>query len=101
VDQHGIVFLRGHGFVGAARSAIRLIRQCKGMMINATMLLDAMRLGAVKELTRGEIAARSAEVRNENSYATFRGFEYEARLAGLMDLLKERAAHMKALDSKN
>jgi HCOMODA/2-hydroxy-3-carboxy-muconic semialdehyde decarboxylase len=101
LDQHRIVFLRGHGFVGAARSAIRLIRQCKAMMINATMLLDAMRLGAVKELTPGEIAARSAEVGNENSYATFRGFEYEARLAGLMDLLKERAAHMKALDSKD
>ena len=99
LGPHRTVFLRGHGFVAAARSAIRLIRQCKAMMINATMLLEARRLGPVKALTPGEIAARSAEIGNEDSYATFRGFEYEARMAGLMDLLKERAQHMKALDA--
>ena len=94
------LFLRGHGFVAGAKSAIRLIRQCKAMMINATMLLDAMRLGAVKELTPGEISVRSVEVGQEDSYATFRGFEYEARIAGRMDLLNERAEHMKALDAR-
>jgi ribulose-5-phosphate 4-epimerase/fuculose-1-phosphate aldolase len=101
LGPHRTVFLRGHGFVAANRSAIRLIRQCKAMMINARMLLDAQHLGTVKELTPGEIAARGAEVGLENSYATFRGFEYEARLAGLMELLNERAGHMKALGATN
>ena len=92
------VLLRGHGFVGAAKSAIRLIRQCKAMLVNAQMLMDAMRLGGpIRELTPGEIAARDREVGAENSYATFRGFEYEARLAGLDELLRERADHAKAL----
>jgi HCOMODA/2-hydroxy-3-carboxy-muconic semialdehyde decarboxylase len=100
LGPHRTILLRGHGFVAAARSPIRLIRQCKAMIVNATMLLDAMRLGPVKELTPGEIAARSAEVGNEDSYATFRGFEYEARVAGRMDLLNERAEHMKALDAR-
>ena len=95
------LLLAGHGFVGAAKSAIRLIRQCKAMLVNARMLMDAMRLGGpIRELTPGEIAARGREVGDENSYATFRGFEYEARMAGREDLLKERAAHMKEISAR-
>ena len=101
LGPHRTIFLRGHGFVAGARSPIRLIRQCKAMMVNATMLIDAMRLGTpIKELTPGEINSRSSEIGNEDSYATFRGFEYEARVAGRMDLLTERAEHVKALEAK-
>lgn len=90
------LLLRGHGFVGAAKSAVNLIRLCKALLINAQMLMDAMRIGGpIKEISPGEIELRDKEVGQERSYATFRGFEYEARMAGLGDLLRERAELVK------
>ena len=60
------------------------------------MLMDAMRIGGpIKEISPGEIELRDKEVGQERSYATFRGFEYEARMAGLGDLLRERAELVK------
>ena len=98
LGENRTLLLRGHGFVGAAKSAINMIRLCKALLINAQMLLDAMRIGGpIKEISPGEIALRDKEVGQERSYASFRGFEYEARMAGLDDLLAERVELAKKL----
>ena len=87
-----VVLLRGHGFVGAGRSASQLIRICKALMDNAAAQLEAMRFGPLNELTPGEISARRAALADDDSPGLMRGFEYEAIQAGPSDLLERRAA---------
>ncbi|MFL6795874.1 MAG: class II aldolase/adducin family protein [Xanthobacteraceae bacterium] len=87
-----VVLLRGHGFVAAARSASQLIRVCKALMDNAGAQLEAMRFGTINELTPGEINARRASLSDDDSPGLMRGFEYDARMAGLSQLLERRAA---------
>ena len=90
--DHRVVLLRGHGFVAAARSASQLIRICRALLDNAAVQLEAMRFGALNELTRGEIAARRAALADDDSPGLMRAFEYEAIQAGLSHLLERRAA---------
>jgi HCOMODA/2-hydroxy-3-carboxy-muconic semialdehyde decarboxylase len=87
-----VVLLRGHGFVAAARSASQLIRVCKALLENAAIQLEAMRFGAVNELTSGEIRARRATMANDDWHGLMRGFEYDAIQSGLSDLLERRRA---------
>jgi HCOMODA/2-hydroxy-3-carboxy-muconic semialdehyde decarboxylase len=87
------VLLRGHGFVGAGRSASQLIRMCKALLDNAALQLEASRLGPLTEMTADEIAARQRSISADDDHpGMMRAFEYEAIEAGLQDLLKERAA---------
>jgi ribulose-5-phosphate 4-epimerase/fuculose-1-phosphate aldolase len=91
--SHSVVLLRGHGFVAIGRSASQLIRMCKALLDNAAVQLEASRLGALIEMTPGEIDARRRTVGADDEHPSMmRGFEYEAIEAGLQDLLKERAA---------
>jgi ribulose-5-phosphate 4-epimerase/fuculose-1-phosphate aldolase len=86
------VLLRGHGFVGAGRSAGQLIRMCKALLDNAAVQLEASRLGPLKEMTAAEIDARQRTLGADDDHPSMmRGFEYEAIEADLQDLLKERA----------
>jgi HCOMODA/2-hydroxy-3-carboxy-muconic semialdehyde decarboxylase len=87
-----VVLLRGHGFIAAARSASQLIRICRALLDNAAVQLEAMRFGALNELTAGEIAARRAALADDESPGLMRAFEYEAIQAGLSHLLERRAA---------
>jgi ribulose-5-phosphate 4-epimerase/fuculose-1-phosphate aldolase len=87
-----VVLLRGHGFVGAGRSASQLIRMCKALLDNAALQLEASRFGPLKEMTVEEIDARRRTVgHDDENPSMMRGFEYDAVEAGLQDLLKERA----------
>lgn len=88
-----VVLLRGHGFVGAGRSASQLIRMCKALLDNAALQLEASRLGPLKEMTAAEIDARRRTIGADDEHpGMMRGFEYEAIEAGLQELLNERAA---------
>src|SRR5262245_16083867 len=87
-----VLLIRGHGFVGAGRSAAQLIRMCKALLDNAALQLEASRFGPLKELTPGEIAARRASINNDDSPSLMRGFEYEAIAAGCRALFDERTA---------
>lgn len=92
-----VVLLRGHGFVGVAKSAMQLIRQSNALLDNAMLQLEAMRLGPLKEMTPGEMAIRDATIGHVETPATLRGWEYEAIRAGCRDLLDERTERAKAV----
>jgi ribulose-5-phosphate 4-epimerase/fuculose-1-phosphate aldolase len=87
-----VVLLRGHGFIAAARSASQLIRICTALIENPHIQLEAMRFGKLNELTAGEIAARRASLNDDDSPGLMRGFEYQARQAGLSHLFEQRTA---------
>ena len=90
-DDAQVVLLRGHGFVGAGRSANHLIRVCRALLENAAIQLESMRFGPLNELTPNEIKARRTALADDDSPGLMRGFEYDATQAGLADLLKRRA----------
>jgi ribulose-5-phosphate 4-epimerase/fuculose-1-phosphate aldolase len=92
LGQDRVLLIRGHGFVGAGRSAVQLIRMCKALLDNAALQLEAMRFGPLKELTPGEIAARCNSLNNDDSPSLMRGFEYEAMAAGCRALFEQRVA---------
>lgn len=86
-----VVLMRGHGFIGAGRSASQLIRMCKALLDNAAVQLEASRLGTLIELTSAEIEARRRTVGVDDEHPSMmRGFEYDAIEAGLQALLNER-----------
>ncbi len=93
-----VLLLRGHGMVGAGRSAMHLVRIAKSLLTNAEMYLEALRLGPVIEMTPGEMAARDQSVsHDETSPATLRGWDYEALKVGCGDLLEERRERLKRM----
>jgi hypothetical protein len=86
-----VVLLRGHGMIGVGRSVMQVVRVAKALLAHAEMYLDALRLGPVRELTPGEIEVRNNTVgTDDESPATFRGWEYEAVMAGCRELLMKR-----------
>lgn len=88
-----VLLLRGHGMIATGRSAMHLVRVAKALLVNAELNLNAARLGPATALSPGEIAARDRTVgNNDNAPATMRGWEYEARMAGCAELMKERTA---------
>ena len=99
-EDNRVVLLRGHGFVGAGRSASQLIRLCKALLDNAALILEASRFGTIKELTRGEIAARRKSIGDDEMPAVMRGFEYDAIQAGCADLLQQRSMLKASADRK-
>src|SRR5439155_962296 len=54
-----VVLMRGHGFSAAGRSLPEAIRIAVYLPLNARVLSEAMRLGEVKALSRGEIEAHA------------------------------------------
>jgi ribulose-5-phosphate 4-epimerase/fuculose-1-phosphate aldolase len=91
IGDSRVLLLRGHGMIGVGRSAMQLVRVAKALLTNADMYMDALRLGPVKEMTRGELEERDKTVGNDDTApSTLRGWEYEAIMVGCDDLLKER-----------
>jgi len=86
---NNVALMRGHGFVAAARSLIEVVRMSVYVPRNARVQMAAMRLGAVKPLSRGEIDARNAGYR-PHSPETWRAWEYWATRAGCRELLEKR-----------
>ena len=83
---HNVALMRGHGFVAAARSLIEVVRMSVYVPRNARVQMAALQLGAVKPLSRGEIAARDAGYKPQ-SPETWRAWEYWATRAGCKELL--------------
>ena len=83
-----VALMRGHGFVAAGRSLPEAIRIGVYMPVNARVLLDALRLGEVNALSRGEIEAHASM--KPDDPAMWRAWEYWAVRAGCGDLLSAR-----------
>ena len=83
-----VALMRGHGFVAAGRSLPEAIRIGVYMPVNARVLLDALRLGEVKALSRGEIEAHASM--KPDDPAMWRAWEYWAVRADCGDLLSAR-----------
>jgi HCOMODA/2-hydroxy-3-carboxy-muconic semialdehyde decarboxylase len=92
LGANNVALMRGHGFAAAARSLIDVVRTAVYLPRNARVQMAAMRMGEVKYLAPGEIAARAASggYYNADSPETWRAWEYWARRAGCGDLLPER-----------
>jgi HCOMODA/2-hydroxy-3-carboxy-muconic semialdehyde decarboxylase len=86
---NNVALMRGHGFVAAARSLIEVVRMSVYVPRNARVLLAALRLGEVKPLSPGEIAARNAGYK-PYSPETWRAWEYWATRAGCAHLLSKK-----------
>ena len=84
-----VALMRGHGFVAAARSLIEVVRMSVYVPRNARVLLAGLRLGEVKPLSPGEIAARNAGYQ-PYSPETWRAWEYWATRAGCAHLLSKK-----------
>jgi ribulose-5-phosphate 4-epimerase/fuculose-1-phosphate aldolase len=83
-----VVLMRGHGFTAAARSLQEVVRMAVYMPLNARVLAEALRLGEVKPLSRGEIEAHASMKPDDPSM--YRAWEYWAVRAGCGDLLSGR-----------
>ncbi len=83
-----VVLMRGHGFTAAARSLQEVIRMAVYLPLNARVLAEALRLGEVKYLSRGEIEAHASMKPDDPSM--YRAWEYWAVRAGCGDLLSAR-----------
>ncbi|PYM75423.1 MAG: class II aldolase family protein [Candidatus Rokuibacteriota bacterium] len=83
-----VVLMRGHGFTAAARSLQEVIRMAVYLPLNARVLAEALRLGEVKYLSRGEIDAHASMKPDDPSM--YRAWEYWAVRAGCGDLLSAR-----------
>ena len=86
LGANSVSLMRGHGFVAAARSIIEVVRTSVYLPRNARVQMAGMRLGAVKPLSPGEIAARNAGYK-PHSPETWRTWEYWATQAGCAELL--------------
>jgi len=86
-----VVLMRGHGFAAAAASIVDVVRMSIYLPRNARALMNALRLGGVKPLSAGEIAARrSGGGYRPNSPETWRAWQYWAHRAGCGHLLPEQ-----------
>lgn len=88
LGANNVVLMRGHGFAGAGRDLIEMIRIALYLKVDAEVLLEALRLGQVTYLSPGEIQ-RIREVGSGRS-GLDRAWEYWAHEAGCSDLLKRR-----------
>lgn len=80
-----VALMRGHGFAAVGATIMDAVRVSVYLPVNARVLAGAMRMGAFKPLSPGEIANRRAF--NPRSPSGWRAWEYWARRAGVGDLL--------------
>lgn len=85
LGDNQVVLMRGHGFAAAAGSLFLAVRMSIYLPRNARILMEALRLGAVKSLSAGEIGARRDF--SPASPERRRAWEYWARRAGCEALL--------------
>jgi HCOMODA/2-hydroxy-3-carboxy-muconic semialdehyde decarboxylase len=92
LGSNSVVLMRGHGFAAAAASIVDVVRMSIYLPRNARALINALRLGGLKPLSAGEIAARrGGGGYRANSPETWRAWQYWAHRAGCGDLLPERS----------
>ena len=82
-----VALMRGHGFAAAGRSLLEVVRISVYLPRNARVLLEAMRLGEVNGLSRGEIEAHSFK---PDEPSMWRAWEYWAVRAGCRNLLEAK-----------
>lgn len=91
LGEERVVLMRGHGFAAAGRALAEVVRIAVYLPRNARVLMNALRLGEVKGLSRGEIEARSAF--KPDAPEMWRAWEYWAVRAGCRDLLADRSVN--------
>jgi HCOMODA/2-hydroxy-3-carboxy-muconic semialdehyde decarboxylase len=85
---NSVALMRGHGFAAAAASIIEVVRMSIYLPRNARAQMNAMRMGDVKPLSKGEIAARTGGGSyRPGSPETWRAWRYWATRAGCADML--------------
>jgi ribulose-5-phosphate 4-epimerase/fuculose-1-phosphate aldolase len=89
LGSNNVVLMRGHGFAAAAASIVDVVRMSIYLPRNARALMNALRLGSVKPLSAGEIAARTGSGYRPDSPETWRAWQYWAHRAGCGHLLTE------------
>jgi HCOMODA/2-hydroxy-3-carboxy-muconic semialdehyde decarboxylase len=93
LGANNVALMRGHGFAAAAASIIDVVRMSIYLPRNARAQLNALRLGEIKALSAGEIAARTGgSGYRPNSPETWRAWQYWAHRAGVADRLPSRPA---------
>jgi HCOMODA/2-hydroxy-3-carboxy-muconic semialdehyde decarboxylase len=80
-----VVLMRGQGFAAAGGSLLLLVMMAVYLPRNAKVLLDGLRIGDLKYLSEGEVAARASV--DPNSPAMRRAWDYWAIKAGCRDPL--------------
>jgi HCOMODA/2-hydroxy-3-carboxy-muconic semialdehyde decarboxylase len=85
LGDNNVVLMRGHGFASAGQSIVQAVGTAINLPKNARVLLEAMRLGEVKPLARGEIV--SDRRTDYDSAPSRRGWHYWATKAGCAHLL--------------
>ena len=81
MGQHKSVLMRGHGFTTTGRSLVEAVKAAIYLPENARVLMQAMQMGKVMPLTRGEIEVRSQVA--PDSPQMQRAWEYWSRRAGV------------------
>jgi len=90
LDAGNVVLMRGHGFAAAAASIIEVVRMSIYLPRNARAQINGLRLGQIKPLSAGEIAARTGgSGYRPDSPETQRAWRYWAVRAGCGDMLGE------------
>jgi len=90
---NNVALMRGHGFAAAAASIVDVVRISVYLPRNARVLMNAVKLGGVKPLSAGEVAARSGGGGyRPNSPETWRAWQYWARRAGCGGMLSNQPA---------
>jgi HCOMODA/2-hydroxy-3-carboxy-muconic semialdehyde decarboxylase len=90
LSGNSVVLMRGHGFAAAAGSIVDVVRMSIYLPRNARALMNALRLGGLKQLSAGENAARrSGGGSKAHSPETWRAWQYWAHRAGSGDMLPE------------
>lgn len=91
LGSNALSLMRGHGFAAACSTLIEVVRLSVFLPRNARVQMAAMRLGKVKYLAPGEIAARrTGDYYSAASHGTYRAWEYWATRAGCAELLAGR-----------
>ena len=98
LGRDSVALMRGHGFAAAGRSIAEVVRIAVYMPRKARVLMDAMRLGEVKALSRGEIAAHATMP--QDSPAMWRAWEYWAMRAGYGAAVRDRTTTRKGKPRK-
>ena len=86
-----VALMRGHGFAAAAPSIIEVVRMAIYLPRNARAQINGLRLGQIKPLAPGEIAARAGGANfRPTTPETWRAWRYWAERAGCGNRLPER-----------
>jgi ribulose-5-phosphate 4-epimerase/fuculose-1-phosphate aldolase len=80
-----VVLMRGHGFAAAGSTVMDVVRTSVYLPVNARVLTSAMRFGAFKTLSPGEIQAGAGF--DPTAPGSWRAWEYWAHRAGVGELL--------------